>query len=403
MKKHILILTVFIAGFYFSGTSQKTNDNKKDGYGFTEEFRLPVTEMANQYRSGTCWSFSAISFMESELLRKGKKSIDLSEMFIVNHCYYDKAVLYVRMHGNLNFGGGGAFHDVTYVMKKYGLMTEEAYSGLNYGTENHVHGELDLILTNKVKAVVKNKNKKITPVWKKAFQSDLDVYLGVIPESFKFEGTEYTPKSFTSEYCELNPDDYIELSSFTHHPFYEQFILEVPDNWLMSNVYNVKLNEMIEIIDYALDNKYTVAWAADVSHDGFSYKNGIAIIPDANTESMDNLERAKWEKMSSKEKSKVLYSFDKPGEEKKITQEMRQIAFDNYSTTDDHGMHIIGKAKDKNGTPYYIVKNSWGKTNKYDGYFYVSKPFIMLQTTNIMVNKNSIPKKIRNKLNLTNK
>lgn len=401
MKQFILIfLAVAITGS-LNSIAQKTNDPVKDGYGFTEEFRLPHTAVPNQYRSGTCWSFSGISFLESELLRIGKDSVNLSEMFVVHHCYYDKALRYVRMHGHLNFGGGGAFHDVTYVMKNYGLVTEEAYPGLEYGTENHVHGELDEILSKKAEAVVENKNRSLTPVWMKSVKSDLETYLGRLPEQFSFKGKSYSPESFVKDYMGLNPDDYIEISSFTHHPFYETFILEVPDNWLWAEVYNVKLDEMIEIIDYSLENGYTVAWAADVSHKGFSYsKHGLAVIPEADIKSMNDLELAKWTELSDREKAEQLYKFDKPGKEKTVTQEMRQKEFDNYNTTDDHGMHIIGKAKDKNGTPYYIVKNSWGKSGPYGGYFYVSMPFVRLQTTDIMVNKNALPKDIRKKLGL---
>jgi len=399
------IALIFIAYLLIAANptyAQKTNDPVKDeGFGFSEEFRLAHTAVPNQYRSGTCWSFAGISFLESELLRTGKDSIDLSEMFIVNHCYYDKAKRYVRMHGHLNFGGGGAFHDVIHVMKNYGLTTEDAYPGLEYGTENHVHGELDKILSEKVNAVKENKNRTLTPVWEKTVKSDLESYLGKLPGNFNFKNKAYSPKSFVSDYMELNPDDYIEISSFTHHPFYEKFILEVPDNWLWGEVYNVKLDEMMQIIDHCLDNGYTVAWASDVSHKGFSYsKHGLAVIPEADITSMNNLELAKWTELSQSEKNEMLYKFDKPGKEKDVTQAMRQEAFDNYSTTDDHGMHIIGKAKDKNGTPYYIVKNSWGKSGPYEGYFYASKPFIRLQTTNIMVNKNALPKDIKKKLDL---
>ncbi len=401
MKQTFFLLTVFTFLFFGVVNAQKTNDPTKGGYGFKDDFRLPHTKVPNQYRSGTCWSFSAISFLESELLRVGKGNVDLSEMFIVHNCYYDKAIKYVRMHGYLNFGGGGAFHDVTHVMKHYGLVPEEVYSGLQYGTDKHVHGELDEILLKKVKAVKENKNRTITPVWKKTIKSDLDAYLGKLPEKFTYKGVSYSPKSFVKDYMGLNPDDYIEVTSFSHHSFYEPFIVEVPDNWLWHAAYNVKLDDLVEIIDHSLEEGYTVAWAADVSHKGFSYsKNGLAVLPEADIESMNDLELSKWTELSDREKSELLYRFDKPGKEKKVTQEMRQEAFDNYNTTDDHGMHIIGKAKDKNGTPYYIVKNSWGKSGPFDGYFYVSVPFVRLQTTDIMINKNALPKRIRKKLKL---
>ncbi len=373
---------------------------QEDAYVFKEKFRLPVTSVKDQYRSGTCWSFSGLSFLESEMLRKGKKDIDLSEMYVVNHCYKDKARLNVRMQGHINFGGGGAFHDNTHVLKKYGLVPESVYKGLNYGTKNHVHGEFDEILKNFVDGVVKNKNKKITPAWTKAFDAVVDTYLGELPKKFTYEGKQYTPRSFADEYCGLNFNDYVEISSFTHHPFYTSFVLEVPDNWLSDRVYNVPLKEMEEIIDNALENGYTVAWAADVSHKGFMYNKGVAVIPETEIENLSGLEKAKWEKLTERERSKQIYAEKGPVQEKTITQKMRQEKFDSQETTDDHGMHIVGIAHDQKGTKYYIVKNSWSESSKFKGYFYASRAFVLLQTTDIMVNKNGIPKKIRKKLGL---
>ncbi len=392
---------IFIFAIIFSSNlyAQKNND-ASDGYVFKEDFRLPTTSVKNQYRSGTCWSFSGLSFLESEMLRKGKDTVDLSEMFVVNHCYKDKARLDVRMQGHINFGGGGAFHDDTYVMKNYGLVPEEIYSGLQYGTKKHVHGELDEVLKDFVDGVIKNKNKTITPVWGKAYDAVVDTYLGKLPENFTYKGKEYTPRSFADDYCGLKFDDYVEISSFTHHPFYSKFILEVPDNWLSDQVYNLPLNEFEEVIDYSLKNGYTVAWGADVSHKGFMYNKGVAVIPETDIENLSGLEKAKWEKFTERERNAQIYKENGPVQEKKITQELRQEKFDSQETTDDHGMHIIGIAHDQNGTKYYIVKNSWGTNSKYKGYFYASAAFVKLQTTDIMVNKNGIPKNIRKKLNL---
>ncbi len=386
----IIKFTLFAVIFTIFSTNtkaQKTNDNKET-YSFKDIIRLPVTSVKNQYRSGTCWSFSGLSFLEAELIRMGKGNVDLSEMFIVNHCYKEKAERYVRMHGHLNFGGGGAFHDVIYVLKNYGLVTEDAYKGLNYGTKNHVHGEMDEVLKKYVKGITENKNKKITPIWKAGFDGIIDSYLGKIPTA--------NPNNFMG----LNADNYVELTSFSHHPFYTSFILEVPDNWLWSSVYNLPINEFEQTIDYALKKGYTVAWAADVSHKGFQYSKGIAVIPDTEVENLDGLEQGKWEKLTKREKEAKIYGLSTIVKEKKITQEYRQEAFDNYLTTDDHGMLIIGTAKDQKGNDYYIIKNSWGKGGKYDGYFYASKAFVIMQATNIMVNKESIPKNIRKKLNL---
>lgn len=373
----------------------------QDGYQFTDVKRLQVTTVKDQNRSGTCWSFSGLAFLEAEMIRMGKKDApDLSPMFIVRNCYYDKAIKYVRMQGNLNFGGGGAFHDVTYVLKNYGLVPNTSCPGLNYGEDNHVHGELDEVLKDYCDGVIKNKNKKLSTAWKQGFNGILDAYLGEYPEKFSYKEKEYTPKSFAKEVTGLNADDYVGITSFMHHPYYQQFILEIPDNWQWGEFYNVELNDLLSIIDYSLEQGYSVAWATDVSEKGFSYRDGVAIVPGKDIAEMSDSERSKWEKMTAKEKESLLYSFDKPVDEKKITPEMRQEAFDNYQTTDDHGMLICGTAKDQTGKKYYIVKNSWAASNKYDGYLYASEAFVLYKTTNIMVNKNAIPKDIKKKLGL---
>ena len=387
----MLLLAVFLLNSF--------NLTAQDGYKFTDVKRLKVTSVKDQHRSGTCWSFSGLAFLEAEMIRIGKKNIpDLSEMFIVRNCYYDKAIKHVRLHGNLNFGGGGAFHDVTYVLKKYGLVPEEAYTGLQYGEDNHVHGEMDKVLKEYVNGVIKNKNKKLSTAWKAGLNGILDAYLGKQFMKFTYEGKEYTPKSFAKFVTGLNADDYITISSFSHHPYYQPFILEIPDNWLWGEAQNLPMQEMLQVIDYSLANGYTVAWATDVSEKGFSYRNGVAIVPGKDIKNMSDSERGKWEKMTKKERNELLYSFDKPVDEKKITQQMRQEAFDNYQTTDDHGMLIIGTAKDQNGKKYYIVKNSWNTSNKYKGYLYASEAFVLYKTTNIMVHKNAIPKEIKKKM-----
>jgi bleomycin hydrolase len=402
MKRTALFFTAVCLVLSLSVIAQEEEKEKKadSGYVFTELVKLPATSVKNQYRSGTCWSYSAISFLESELFRNGMDTFDLSEMYCVRECYSDKAPIYVRFQGKHNFGGGGAAHDVTYVLKKYGMVPEEVYSGLVIGEDKPVHGEMDGLLSAYVDAVIKNPNKKLSPVWQKGYNGILDAYLGEVPEKFTYKGTEYTPQSFAAM-MGLNPDDYIEIASYTHHPFYSKFILEVPDNWLMDEVYNVPLEEMMLILDNSLDNGYTVVWGSDVSEKGFSWKNGVAIVPDKTAPELAGLEQSRWEKMTDKEKEELLYKFKGPVPEKKITPEMRQEEFDNYQTTDDHGMHIIGKAKDQEGNIYYIVKNSWGTADhKYNGYFYASKPFVELKTMDIMVHKEAIPKDLRKKLGL---
>jgi len=401
MKKSFLplLITLLSLSFTFqSVTAQEEESKDSIGYEFTILKELPVTSVKNQYRSGTCWSFSSLSFVEAELLRMDKGEYDLSEMFVVRHSYADKAKKYVRFHGDLNFGGGGAFHDVVYVIKEYGIVPEEVYSGLEIGEENHVHSEMDAVLKGYMDAVLKNKNKKLSPVWFNGLEGILDAYLGEYPESFTYKDEEYTPKSF-AEKLEFNVDDYVEIGSYTHHPFYEKFVLEVPDNWMFDEVYNVKLDEMMEVIDYSINNGYTVAWGSDVSEKGFSWKNGVAIIPDEELTDLSGTEKEKWEKLTDKEKKESLYKFEEPVKEKNITQEMRQAEFDSYQSTDDHGMLITGIAKDQNGNKYYKVKNSWGTDGHiYDGYFYASEAFVRLKTIDIMVHKDAVPKQIRKKM-----
>lgn len=321
-------------------------------------------------------------------------------MFVVRNCYSDKAVKYVRVQGSLNFGGGGAFHDVTYVLKNYGLVPNQVYTGLQYGESNHTHGELDEVLKAFCDGVIKNKNKKLSTSWKKGFDALLDAYLGANPTTFNYKGKEYTPKTFAKDLTGLNADDYVTITSFTHHPYYGPFILEIPDNWLWGQVYNVELSDISKIIDYSIENGYSVAWATDVSEKGFSHSDGLAIVPVTDPEELSGSERLKWEKLTEAEKGSSFSSFSKPGFEKNITPDMRQQAFDNYQTTDDHGMLILGSAKDQNGKKYYIVKNSWAESGKYKGYLYASEAFVLYKTTNIMVNKNAIPKEIRAKLKL---
>lgn len=393
----ILILSLFSTQNIFA---QEEESEEPEGYIFTIVKELPATSVKNQYRSGTCWSFSTLAFVESELLRMDKGEYDLSEMFVVRHTYADKAKKNVRFHGNINFCGGGAFHDVMYVIKEYGIVPEEVYSGKVIGEENHIHGELDAVSKAYIDAVIKNKNKKITPVWHKGFDGILDAYLGDYPETFIYNEKEYTPETFAKE-LGINVDDYVEIGSYTHHPFYEKFVIEVPDNWMFDEIYNLPLDEMMEVIDYSINNGYTVAWGSDVSEKGFSWKNGFAIVPDEERPGLSGTEKEKWETLTDKEKKKALYEFNEIIKEKTITQEMRQDEFDNYQSTDDHGMLITGIAEDQEGNKYYKVKNSWGNEDHiYDGYFYASEPFVRLKTLDIMVHKDAVPKHIRKKLGL---
>ena len=356
--------------------------------------------MKDQSRSGTCWSFSTLSFIEDDLLRQGKPSVDLSEMFVVRNDYIEKAIKYVRMHGSISFSAGGSAYDVLYIIDKYGIVPEEVYTGLNYGTDKHQHGELDAILKGYVDAVIANPNKKLSTAWLDGFKAVLDSYLGKVPEKFTYNGVEYTPKSF-AESLGIKSSDYIPLTSFTHHDFYKPFAIEVPDNWLWSQYYNIPLNELMETIDHAIDNGYTVMWASDVSEKGFQYLKGFAVVPvEKKNDNLSGTELARWVKLSKAEKEGELYKFEAPEEEKVIDQKVRQEAYDNYETTDDHGMVFVGTAVDQNGTKYYKVKNSWGTEQIYGGFFYASEAFVKYKTMNILVRKEAVPAKILKKLHM---
>ena len=389
-----------IFGLSFLANAQDAKSNQPKGYQFTDIKRLPATSVKDQARAGTCWSWSGISFFESEMIRMGKEPIDLSAMYIVRHAYSDKATKFVRLHGSMNFAVGGAFCDVMHVIKNYGIVPMDVYKGLNYGEPNHAFGEIDDVLAGYINAVIKNSNKKLSTAWKKGFDGILDAYLGEEPEKFEYKGKEYTPRTFADEVVGLNMDDYVSLTSFTHHPFYSQFAIEVPDNWLWGMSYNLPIDELAQVMSNAIDNGYTFAWASDVSERGFQTSQpGVAVVPTTDTKEMSGAEIAKWEAMPKGNQTPDAFR-QGPAPEKEITKEMRQQEFDNYLTTDDHGMHVIGKAKDQNGTVYYIVKNSWNQYNKFGGYFYASEPFMKYKTMNIIVHKNAIPKDIRKKLGI---
>lgn len=392
--KEIIAAGLLLACSFTTAVAQTDGE-----YQFTTVKELKITPVKNQNRSGTCWSYSALGFLESELLRMGKPEYDLSEMFVVSYSYKDKADQYVRMHGETNFAGGGSFYDVLYVLKHYGAVPQSVYSGLNYGESLDVHGELDALTKAYVDAVIKNPNGKLSPAWKKGFNGIVDTYLGEIPEKFTYNGKEYTPKSFADE-LGLNPDDYVSITSYTHHPFYSSFVLEIPDNWRWGSSYNVPLNEMMEIVDNAINTGYTIAWGSDVSEVGFT-RNGIAVIPDIEAMETSGSDQDRWVGLSKKDKDEEIARLvTKPCKELEITQEMRQEGYDNYQTTDDHGMLIYGIAKDQTGKKFYKVKNSWGTNNKYKGTWYASEPFVAYKTMNIVVHKDALPKAIKNKLGI---
>lgn len=400
MKKLFLVSILLVSSlflFQIQLFAQDTLRNRKDGnYLFTLKKDIEATPVQNQNRTGTCWSFSALSFMESELIRQGKGTHKLSEMYVVRKAYEDKAENYVRMHGMANFSQGGAFHDIPHVIQKYGIMPQEAYQGLNYGLNQHNHSEMEAALKGLLDAVIQNKQGKLTTSWKASVSAVLDAYLGPIPSTFTYQEKEYTPTSF-AESLGIKMDEYIVLSSFTHHPFYENFVVEVPDNWIWATAYNLPLDELMQVTKDAVMNGFSVGWAADVSEKGFSFRDGLAIVPeDEKKLKSSGKDNKHFNDAGAKKEGS---QFDTPGPEKIITQAMRQEAFDNYQTTDDHGMHLTGMVTDQNGKDYFIVKNSWGTDyNDCDGYFYASMPYVALKTISIMIHRDALPKDLRKKL-----
>jgi len=380
----LLALSSFAQVDLINKVKDNQSENAKEGFQWETVVDVERLAVENQGASGTCWSYSANSFLESEMARMGKAPVDLSEMFIVRTTYEEKADRYVRMHGNLNFGQGGALPDVFDMYKKYGVVPEAAYAGLNYGLDYNHHGEMEAVLKGMLDAVVANKNKTLTPVWKEAFKKVLDVYLGEYPKEFQYMDKTYTPKSFAKEVVGIRADDYVQFTSWAHTPAYEPCVIMVPDNWAYGTSYNVQMNDMIDIIDHALRKGYSIAWAGDVSEKYFSWKNGVAYVPEKD-----------YGDMTAEERDNM---FKGPQPEMAITAELRQKAYDNYSTTDDHGMQIVGIAKDQNGKEWYLVKNSWGSENDYEGYLYMSKDYVKYKTLSFMAHKEATPADIRNKL-----
>lgn len=376
-----------------------TEENDSTAFVFTDITTVKTTPVKNQNKSGTCWSFTGTGFLENEVLRDGGPALDLSEMFTVRQCYIDKARKYIRTDGNINFAQGGGATDVTYVAEKYGVVPEEVYTGLNYGEDKHMHYEMYDALRGYLEGVKKNASKRLSTAWEPGFVAILDAYLGKVPESFEYDGKRYTPQSFAKHLGLDNSEKYISLTSYTHHPFYTNFALEIPDNWLWAESYNVPLDELKATVDNALENGYSVALAADVSEGGFKWYEGYALLPaEKKEEDMTGSELAKWVKMSSKDRAAKRFEIERPVKEEEITQESRQKNFDNLTSTDDHGMVIVGIAQDQDGKRYYKVKNSWDTNQIYDGYIYVSEPYLLDKTISILVNRKALPKNLAKKL-----
>lgn len=369
------------------------------GYQFTEVVTVPATPVKNQAATGTCWCFATTSFMESELLRMGKGTYDLSEMFIVRQKYMNQLQDNYLRRGDGNIGQGSLSHTFMNAYRQVGIVPEEVYTGINYDSERHNHSEMVRYLHALADVAVKTKAR--SPEYYKLVDNLFDTYLGKLPEKFTYKGKEYTPKTF-AESLGLDMDDYIELTSFTHHPYYVKFDVEVPDNWEHSLMYNLPLDEMMETVDYALKNGYTVCWDGDVSEKGFSFTNGVAINPEVKkVEDLSNTDRARFKKLGEKERLEEVFKFERPYPEINVTPEVRQAGFESFVTTDDHLMHLTGITKDQDGTKYYITKNSWGTDrNKFGGYLNMSESFVRAKTIYVMVHKDAIPKAIKAKLGI---
>ena len=395
----VVLMALTMSASAQTDTVQSTKDTV-EGFVFTTVDSVGITSVKDQNRSGTCWAFSTLGFFESEVLRIQGKEVDFAEMFVVSKTMLDRATYCVRLYNEPRFAAGGSAYDVLYCMGHYGLVPQAAMPGIRYGWTDAdtlpVHTELDKVAAgylNGLKGL-----KKLSPVWREGLQAIYDTYLGPCPESFVYEGKTYTPREWVKS-LGLNPDDYVSLTSYTHHPFYERFALEVPDNWRMDQMYNLPIDELMRVIDNAISKGYTMAWGADVSELGFTRK-GIGVMPDADKGAdLTGSDMAKWVGMSADKKKEELTK--KPLPEKTVTQEMRQQAYDNWETTDDHGMQIFGTATDQNGKRYYMVKNSWGTMRSdYKGIWYISEAFMRYKTNDILVHKNAIPKDIRKKLGI---
>jgi aminopeptidase C len=384
--------------------SLPTMAQKADSLVFTTVLENPVTSIKNQNNSGTCWSYSALAFLESEVLKKdpSKKDIDLCESFLVSKTYTDRADRNVRTHGDASFSQGGSFYDAIFCMERYGLVPEGLmpYPITPYGDSLFNFTNFFPPMEAYIKAIATSNAKKINPIWKKDVQGMLDNYFGECPTEFEYKGKKYTPQSFVKDYLKLDPNDYVSLTSYTHHPFYSQFVLEIQDNWRWATSYNLPLDEFMRVMEESVKNGWTFAWGADVSEDGFSRRTGknkcVATVPDTKATAGVGSDQSRW--TGEKAGAKIAQS-DAAGE-KVITQEMRQEGYDNWTTTDDHGMQIYGIAKDQNGKEYFMMKNSWGEYGPYKGFWYVSKPYVAYKTMNIVINKNAIPKDIRKKLGI---
>ena len=396
MNKNLLFAAIMMLLPGTMVAQEKPAAAKNDTVQFTVVKANPITSIKDQNQSGTCWDYSSLGFFEAELLRLGKGTYDLCESFVAYHTYMDRAEKAIRMHGDVSFSQGGSFYDVLYCMRHYGIVPQEAmpFPGSLYGDSLFNFNTLDAQASAYVKSIANSQMKKIPLTWKSTLSNIYANYFGELPKTFTYKGKSYTPESFQKS-LGLNLDDYVSLTSFTHHPFYSKFIIEVQDNWRWAESYNLPIDEFMTVMESAVRNGYTFAWGADVSETGFS-RNGIATVPAKSYKNdLTGSDAARWMGTNGKQVNQADSK-----DELTITQQLRQTAYDNWETTDDHGMVIYGLAKDPQGKEYFMVKNSWGEYGRYKGIFYASKPYVAYKTMNILINKNAIPKDIRKKLGI---
>ena len=386
-KKILSVLVLMGAGQLFAQDNlinALANNQGKDVqkyYQIKPIFALGVTDVKDQGHSGTCWSYTGASFLESEMMKKKKQPVDLSEIYTARKVYLEKAINYLRMHGALTWGDGGELHDIINIYRKYGAVPQSVYTGLINGATVNNFNEMQKDLEGYLKGIVESE--KVPADWKEVFEQKMDTYLGAVPKTFLYNGKMYDPKSFAKEVVGLEDEKYIEMLSVEHKPKYQNTLMAVPDNWSYDYAFNVSMEDIVRTIDYALSKGYTIAWAADVSEKYFSWKNGLALVPEKDYKDLTEAEQ--------KDYFHVYWN------EKEITPALRQQGFDNYETTDDHAMHIVGLAKDQKGREYYIVKNSWGADNDNKGYLYVSKNYVRYKTMSILVNQKGTPKDLLKK------
>ena len=399
--KRFIVMALAVMCILPVAAKDKKKEEKSNKPVFTTIKENPITSIKDQNRSGTCWDYSTLSYFESEILKATGKTYDLCESFVANKTYMERAIQVVRLHGDCQFAQGGSAEDVLSTLKTHGICPEDAmpFPGSLYGDSLNNFNEFFSLLEPYVDAIATNKSKKISNQWKVGLQGILDAYLGKCPEKFTYEGKEYTPKTFVQS-LGINLDDYVSITSYTHHPFYTAFPVEVQDNWRNPLSYNLPMDEMMQVIDNAVAQGYTVAWGGDVSEEGFT-RNGLAYAIDGQAaKDLTGSDAARWLKLSAEKRRSIIDSLGVNVPEIVPTQEMRQERFDNWELTDDHGMLIYGLAKDQNGKEYYMVKNSWGESGDYKGIWYMTKAFIAANTMDFLINKNAIPAEIRKKLGI---